>query len=170
MGNHITTPDGTLKYSFTNKNSNNLLVSFIYDWALNNYTEPTLDGSNLGTNILKKRACCTRKEKIPIELPYIDSSNNIQTMSVIIPVFEKPPTKDDCSIKIENNDSKEFYYNIIENRASHECQDFYPKFCSNILKIRKLNNNNGYYNEKIYGPNINKSDLTNLNQNPFLDV
>ena len=169
MGNVITTEDGKLKYSLDDPN-NNLLTKFIHDWSINNYTvNNDVNNINLNTDVLKKRACCTRSTHVGIDFPvYNDNyhatykgqiylplkdvnnpllNNIINTATVSIHLFADTPTKSDCNLSTNILNERDIYNYDPSNggKASNACVNFYSNktsktnFCKEIRKIRGFN-------------------------------
>jgi hypothetical protein len=179
MGNIITTKNKEEDILITDNIDNNLLLKYIYNWALNSYK---IDDRNMySKDVLKKRACCTGNSIIGLEFPsYVDK--NIITTNVRFEVFKNDPKSDECKFIYDNNNNiGSFFrpYDIQTNSNTESCKKFYAtnknSFCSYILNNRRLNtkfklsDNPSSLDETIYGSLINK-DLNNIiDNNAYVD-
>jgi hypothetical protein len=197
MGNELS------KYS--NKGFNSItdkpLGQWINNWALNNYTvigktPNEIDDANLKqthTNTLKKRACCTRREKISIPIASVIGDKIVAT-SVPIDVFTSDQIKNQDTLstlcKLDNNN--ESYAATRSDSGnplatSTSCASFYKETRENILESRSRTykpelvpveqpegqrvktDPNGILFENIYGSNPDSSTISTEQTNAFID-
>jgi hypothetical protein len=165
MGNVLTqNANGT-----TNDNNlisnNTSLNKIIIDWAINNYSIP--DGTN-NKNILKKRACCTRKINVPINIAGVDG-NSIKEFEVNIPIFsdQNNINTSTCSSLDDTPFSYLIQDNIVNENAKSTCKNFYNNYCKNIRddRIKKFKNK---YSDELFGPNPDDS-AKGLPKNAYTD-
>ena len=113
------------------------------------------------TNYLKKRACCTNNNDIPISLPSYDiTSNKVYPMTLSVRVFDVSDNKAQiCNINGIN------YYDSNRNRSDFipktECASFYSNFCNKVNDERLTYTS---VTNKRYGPY--KDVNTDYNNNP----
>lgn len=165
MGNVISDPLGIIK-------EDTILSTYIIDWALNNYP-PNNTNQPLMSQALKKRACCTRQEKIPIALPGIDKNNKIQQYAVQIPVFDTQSNinASTCKLPYSGKNLADFSYDSVEDNfvlsGKQTCQDFYHTLCPDVVKKRS---NYPSSVAKSYGPNPDHGTTSEYQQvNAYLD-
>ena len=165
MGNVISDPLGIIK-------EDTILSTYIVNWALNNYP-PNNTNQPLMSQALKKRACCTRQEKIPIALPGIDKNNKIQQYAVQIPIFDTQSNinASTCKLPYSGKNLADFSYDSVEDNfvlsGKQTCQDFYHTLCPDVVKKRS---NYPSSVAKSYGPNPDHGTTSEYQQvNAYLD-
>jgi hypothetical protein len=118
------------------------LGNFITNWALNDYTPDKTNPSQASLKYsLKKRACCTNQDKMPIALPDTDNlkPGKMILTSILIPIFADPKdiTTAACTMKMTADTDGSYKYTEstggIVISTSSACENIYSALCP-ILK------------------------------------
>jgi hypothetical protein len=130
-----------------------VLSVYVKEFLLNN----NFTNDDKFKNYLKKRACCTNNQEVPISLPVYDTTTKeIYPMNLKVKVFPTAVTSNLCTI-----DDNLFYttgttgttatpYKRDTNyKISDSCKNFYTDFCEKVYQNRS---NYDTLTKKLYGP------------------
>lgn len=168
MGNAITLNAGGTQNSSGIINDKTDLGKFVNDWALNSYDiHPDAKNLKLLNNSLKKRACCTNQQTIPIGILGVTSINGklqLANHKVNIKVFDSKAsiTDENCTLDDFDGTSSFKYTGDVGGKpyaSSQQCKTFYATFGNLIKKNRGIHKD---INERLYGINIDEREAGSI--------
>lgn len=147
---------------------NSKLTQFIQKWALENYDGGLNYGkttSNSITDVLRKRAVCTRQLSLKIALPEIEADKIVYS-SILIDIFKNNPELEAYMNASNGFDSSLTDKGVVLSRS--KCvNDLYIPLCGQVREDRDKMYSSIIH--KLYGPLPDTNTTNNLKTNAYAD-
>lgn len=147
---------------------NSKLTQFIQKWALENYDGGLNYGkttSNSITDVLRKRAVCTRQLSLKIALPEIEADKIVYS-SILIDIFKNNPELEAYMNASNGFDSSLTEKGVVLSRS--KCvNDLYIPLCGQVREDRDKMYSSLIH--KLYGPLPDTNTTNNRKTNAYTD-